>query len=286
MGSTTLAFKYNSFVVSLYNAFLNNLCRGVEAFIFVASTGRCGTVSLADILRAADKAICLHEPYPTMINLFAEPHTFQKDFEYRFNTRKRINVKQAAVGFRYYIETNHLFINNFACYAAKEFGRKLKVIHLRRDPVKVATSFFRINSIPGITPRGKEYLLDPLNKNNIVLLTDLFQGNSEFNHPLYRCLWYWYEVEARIWYFKNQFPQISTYRLSTEELNEETKLTDMFNTLGIEYDQDELLKRVGTHANSRNWEKNITDDIRAASEMNENLMNIISSRYQLNFLEK
>jgi len=72
MISLIRAVKYSSPVIGMYERWLNILCRSVEAYVFVAATGRSGSKSLCAILKAADNAITFHEPYPIMYSDFPE----------------------------------------------------------------------------------------------------------------------------------------------------------------------------------------------------------------------
>jgi len=286
MNSLKRSLKRNPFIVEIYNAMLNLKCRSVEAYIFVATTGRSGTDSLGNIFEAADKAAYFHEPHPVMVQDIPSIRNPAAVYDKRFKKVKRIYIKRAASGNRYYLETNHQFVKTFAWPAVAEFGSKLKVIHLKRDPVSVAASFYRIDSIPGITRRGRHCLLDPLQEDNILSVPDLFGAGSEFNQPLCRCLWYWYEVEARIFQFKKQFPHVCIFEVTTEELNDEQKLTEMFNFLEIDFSPSSLRERVGTRTNVRSWEKKKTTDLTVVSEMNDRLLASLSKRCNMDFLSR
>ncbi len=256
----------------------------VENYIFVATTGRSGTDSLTNIFKAADKAVSLHEPHPIMLQDIPPSQNPVSVFKKQFNTLKRIYIKRAAAGHRYYVETNHQFIKTFAIPAAAELGSKLKVIHLVRDTIKVALSFYSIDSIPGATERGKLYLLDPFQRDNILYLPDLFKDGAEFNHPLYRCLWYWYEVEARISRFKEQFPHVPIYKIQTHELNDAHKLSEMFEVLGVDFNPLALRELVGTRTNLKSQEKKKVLDTDGVAEMNDRLLSVLSDRFDMNFL--
>lgn len=245
------SIKFHKIIVSLYTFLLNRLNRNVEAYIFVATTGRSGSASLTKIFSGVKEAVSLHEPYPIV---FCDD--FEKDSKnsgmLSLSDRKIINIKRAAIGKKIYIETNHLFIKTFYKYVISSLpANKIKIIHLVRDTEMVASSFYRIGSIPGKPRNGNDYLLDPAAKNNEIVLPELFDNDSEFSHDFYKCLWYWYEIEARTYKIKNSINNsISWYFLKTESINDKDKIIDLMKFLNIDITED-ILSTVGTHSNKK-----------------------------------
>ena len=279
MSGLVEALKYNPFVVGLVERLLAKKCQSVDAYIFVATTGRSGSESLSKIFQAADNAVCFHEPYPLMFSDYTDPTTKKDYFDKLFYQRKTINVKRAAAGHRYYVETNHQFIKNYFTQAVDYFGPKIRVIHMYRDPVRVGSSFFSINSIPGKTRPGLHYLLDPADDDNLIKINDLLSGDPAFAHDLFRCLWYWYEIEARIKAYKAQYPQVSFASLATDELNDKEALVRMFNTLGISFNPDRLDQLVGSRENQKMNLKKKSVDLSEAEQMNAVLLGKMEERY-------
>ena len=274
--------KRNAIVVYSYNKYLEIACRDVESYIFVANSGRSGSTSLAKIFEAVDDIVCLHEPSPVMINEYGE-NDKQTYFKKLFYNLKRVYVKRAARGHKYYLETNHQFIKNFAEYAIEYFGNKIKVIHLVRDPVSVAASFYLINSSPGTTSRGRYYLIDPKSHENIIKIADVLYESNEFSDDLYKCLWYWYEVEARTKKIKNDYPHVEFYKIHTSDLNNQDKLKDMLAAIDVTYDTDKLDVLVGTKANTRSEEKKVELDMAEIERMNKKLVAVMEDRYGKDF---
>jgi hypothetical protein len=138
------------FILSIYRGYLERRTSSTKAFVFVATTGRSGTESLKIILDAMVNGVSLHEPRPVMVQNHQEKTTRSPQAYYKenFYKRKVIAVLRSASRRDYYAETNHLFIKTFANHAADYFAARLRVIHLVRDPLSVALSFYRINSIP------------------------------------------------------------------------------------------------------------------------------------------
>jgi len=275
--------KRSPVTVAVYNRLLKTQCRNVRAYIFVANPGRSGSTSLSEIFRAARNAVCVHEPHPVMFNDYPPGTDREAYFRDLFLKLKRIYIQRTARGHDYYIETNHQFIKNFAEPAIQYFGERIMIIHLVRDPVSVAASFYLINSTPGTTSRGKYYLADPMEKTNLVQIADLLYGTETFSHDLYKCLWYWYEVETRTRHVKEAHPEVNYYRIQTDELNNLSRLVDMFETLGIVYDRESLASLAGTRSNDRSAEKRQAVDMDMLTEMNERLVSAMEERYGTGF---
>ncbi len=107
--------------------------------IFVSTSGRSGTKFLSGLFKYNIKnCINKHEPFPDM---FGRPiyWYFQgrtKDIKKLFLIKKnRITRHKKDI----YIETNHAFLKSF-CDVAMEFFPDMRLIHLIRNPLKVAKS--------------------------------------------------------------------------------------------------------------------------------------------------
>ncbi len=283
MPGLTEFIKYNPLVVALYDSILDGKCGSVDGYVFVATTGRSGSQSLSKIFQAADDAVCFHEPYPIMASDYPNRDTKDAYFRHLFHTRKRINIKRSAAGHRYYVETNHQFIKNFAELAVEEFGEKLRVLHIARDPLKVAASFFAINSIPGKTRTGRDYLLYPDQKDNQIQISDLLLGDPQFEDDLYKCLWYWYEIETRVKTARSRHPQVRWHSMKTEQLNDKEALVAMFEGLGVVYDQGRLDALVGSRVNTKTELKKKTVDMAEVEDKNDRLVSKMEERYGKEF---
>jgi hypothetical protein len=289
MSSLNDLLKYNPVSVAIYEKIVSSRSRDVEAYIFMATTGRSGSKSLTSVFEAADNAVCYHEPYPIMFSHFPEfpdqPRGTDREKYFRdlFYRKKRINIKRNAIGYRYYVETNHQFIKNFAKYAIEYFGDKIRILHVYRDPIKVASSFYSIESIPDTTPRGMVYAIDPKDPDNLIKMSDLLYNNKEFEHPLYKNLWYWYELHSRVKQYKKKYPDISWHTMNTDDLNNRKKLIEMFNAIGVEYDKDKLDSLVGTRDNVVPHMKKQAIDPDEARSMHDKLLAKMIERYGENF---
>jgi hypothetical protein len=277
------AVKYSSPVVGIYERLLNKKCRSVEAYVFVATTGRSGSKSLCTILEAADNAVTFHESYPIMYSDFPEGADKKAYFDRIFYRSKIINVKRDAAGHRYYADTNHQFIKNYFTQSVDYFGNKLRVIHMYRDPMKAALSFYSIGTIPGKTSDGKLYTLDPAHHDNLIQINDLLTGDQAFNHDFFRCLWYWYETEARVKKYKAEFPNVIWSELATEELNDKNALVRMFNQLGVSFSMEKLDQLVGARENTQQIRGKKAAVLADAEEMSALLLDKMEERYGKQF---
>ncbi|MBD3257952.1 hypothetical protein GF377_05930 [candidate division GN15 bacterium] len=283
MPETYSTLKHNSLVVNAFNGLMNRRTKKVDGYVFVATTGRSGSESLARIFGAADRAITMHEPAPVMFSDYPDPEIKVEYFRKLFFTKKRIHIKRLAAGHRYYVETNHQFLKNFIDFAVEEFGDKLRIIHMYRDPVKVASSFFSINSIPGTTDVGKTYLLYPVHKDNRIQISDLLMGSPEFDHDLYKCLWYWYEIQTRVKEYKEKYPAVRWHTMQTDQLNDESSLQTMFDSLKIAYDPAKLKDLVGSRVNVKTELKKKKVQVEEAAEMHQKLLAKMEERYGKDF---
>ncbi len=278
----TTHIKYNNIVIGLYNFILNLRTKNVKSYIFVATTGRSGSQSLSHIFSIIKRAKFLHEPYPIMNIDYLEKVDTIKYYEEIFRKIKRINIKRQAAGFDYYIETNHQFIKNYAEFAIKEFGQKIKIIHIVRDPIKVASSFYSIDSIPGKYIKGESYLINPEENSNHIKMDDLLTKNSDYNHDFYKCIWYWYEIEYRIKYLKKKYQNVLWYDIETDSLNEKSEIKKMFHHLKLPPDVD-FDQIVGTRVNLKKNLKLREIEPNQALDMHNHLVSKMEERYGQKF---
>ena len=203
----------------------------------------------------------------------------------RFEKIKRFHILRAASHLDFYLETNHQFLKNFAQPAIDYFGSRLRVIHLRRDPVSVASSFYAIGSVPGKTELGSLYLIDPHRTDNVLSIGKVLDQDSNFADDLYRCLWYWYEMEARVVRLCEQYPQISMLHLATDDLNQPERVYDLLDFLNLSYLADAVLPKVGLRANEKRDEKQRTIDRDKAEAMNLQLLQLLRERFDSRYIQ-
>lgn len=245
-----LSWKVNALTGTIARALARPLALSVKSFIFCASTGRSGTNTLERLLVTVPRCMAKHEPHPAMNgNVLVRYNEGDDRFVRRiFYYRKLPQIYWDARGRLWYAETNHQFIKCFAHLAAEAFGRRLQVIHLRRDPDAVATSFLARGSIPG-TPYGNQWLIDyRAPRNEIRLERELGEGGP-YAHPYFRILWYWYEIEARTRIFSKKFPFVPVHFIETEQLNDRETVQRLFGALGLPV-TEATLAAVGSRANA------------------------------------
>ena len=275
--------KRSFWAIYIYDLWLSWRCRNVSAYLFVASTGRSGTDSLSKILESLKDSVTTHEPYPEMINHYRETGEEKSLYFLKaFRELKRIYIKRAAAGHRVYVETNHNFIKNFCFSAAGFFGEKLRIAHVYRDPVSVAASFLKLNSIPGETRSGKYYMCCPNDKDNALQMTDFIGQYQGFDSNALKCLWYFYEIEARVFRFISVYPGIKISHIPTVEISNKARMTSMFDELDLPFDAAVLDRVINTRKNQkaeRKAEQAQEIDMSRIGKLNEELFLEIQKRY-------
>jgi hypothetical protein len=248
--------KHNDLVAALAKPALRLRTRELEKVIFTATTGRSGTLTLAKLFSTVPACVALHEAPPIMNGPVLQAANFGNTalLERVYRQIKSINILRASIGYRYYMEANHLFVKTFIQHAVRDFGDRIAVIHLVRDPIEVATSIFRLEDYPG-TERGNYWWLDYRAPSNLIQISDALDSDREFSHPFYRALWYWHEVEARIASMRAQMPLLKVCRFETNWLNNISRVYGLFDELGIEYDKLLLAARVGIREHDKEEEK-------------------------------
>lgn len=272
--------KYNPLTSLALRALTAHRGNNLETLVFTATTGRSGTLSLARIFAAMDNCVSFHEPHPDMhgsalINADADSDPYV-DFLYR--NVKSVNIRRSANGAKYYFESNHMFIKNFHKQVIEDFPGKVKVVHVRRDPVKVANSIYAIGNYPG-TSEGNQWWLDPRGMANRIKLCDMLENDPEYRHPFYRCLWYWYEMESRIHEFKSRYPSVPTVFFRTDDIRDQDRIASLFMALGIPFDPARLAPLTRTHSNLKSTQKqNIPLDVMVADHMHDRFMELLATR--------
>lgn len=285
-GQLALWIKRNPLVVGTAIRLLERRCQHVRSFAFVASTGRSGTTTLARLFEGIPSCVARHEPYPAMKSDFATDSRCDVELQReRFEKVKRFHVLRAASGLDFYLETNHQFIKNFAEPAINYFRERLRVIHLQRDPVSVASSFYSIGSVPGKTDLGSRYLIDPHRSDNILPIGDILDNDPNFTDDLYRCLWYWYEIEARVVRLTDDYPGTPIIHLVTDDLNQPEQIKSLLRFLDLTHLADSILPKVGMRTNQKRGEKQRMVDRGKACEMDQQLRELLNTRFDRRYIQ-
>ena len=238
--------------------------------IFTSTTGRSGTKYLANIINLnSNNASAEHDPYPRgygmptiwydkgenkKLMVFSRrklkrlergkkyEHILSRRLPGKMVGRQKTGNKMYLASQRVlrpyfpsvqikdiYVESTHAFIKSFgdAMYSLRP---DLYLIHITRDPLEVAKSFFNRGSIPG---PNNPFLLDPAFRRNILKIDGRM---TDFQ----RCLWYWFENELRHREFIEKNPVEKIYDMDTKDLADTEKLKSMFRFFGIAYESIEL----------------------------------------------
>jgi len=250
--------KHNRLVAGVVRAGLKAANFRLERVIFTATTGRSGTLALARLFSAIPGCIGLHEPYPEMNGelLHAATYGNVKLVDRVYRRVKSINILRAALGRRFYFESNHLFLKVFMDQALADFGERAAVIHVVRPALEVATSIYRLQEEPGTTI-GNYWWLDHHAPTNLIRLADILDSDQEFSHPFYKALWYWYEIEMRAKSLRRSHPNLRIVRFETGWINEPARVRTLLNEVGIEYDASTLPSLAGERINVREVQKGL-----------------------------
>lgn len=197
--------------------------------IFVLSTGRVGTQTLARILTQSSKTIGFHEPTPKLYSLSKE--AFYNSEEERieiaseaYNLLRKDHLKFATLLNKRYVETSPQ--NTFLGPAIKKLLPNSKFIHLIRKPEDVILS--------GIN-RGW-YSGHNYDKFRILPKTDsVFFDKWKSFSQLEKNVWLWTETNNWIKKFVSKLPEGDSFLLHSEKMfNNEKGFEELFSVFGID----------------------------------------------------
>lgn len=270
----------------LSDVIFNRINTAGNKYIFVMSTGRCGTLSLETIMRSVKDSVCYHEPPPQMSYMQLSNITNFDYYNFLFKCIKRFSIERRLGKSKCYCETNHLFNKTFAEFSIEQYQDNIRLIHLYRDPVRVAYSYYSKMIIPGEPGPGTFWCLAPKDDSNRLKISDVLY-RKEFSHDFYKILWYWYECETRTKEIKSRFPDTIVYTLQTEDLNNYDIISNMLDTFNVEYNSEMLLTNIGTHINKKpdnvkneNFEPLSSDQ---KNEMHGKFLDVLTERYGPDF---
>jgi hypothetical protein len=248
--------KHNRLVAGLASRLLQLRTLGLERLIFTATTGRSGTLTLTRLFAAVPECHAAHEPYPIMNGSVLQAATYGENalVDRVYRCVKSVNIRRAAIGYRYYFEANHLFIKTFARNAIADFGPRIAVVHLVRPAVEVASSIYQLGNFPS-TEEGNFWWLDFRAPTNRLAMADILDSDPEFSHPFYKALWYWHEVEARITALRASLPAVRVIDFETSWLNDLGRVCGLLDDLGVRYDRSLLEPLVGAREHTKDDQK-------------------------------
>ena len=210
--------------------------------IFSLASGRSGTHFLYELFRrnSAD-CCCRHEPYGWNPSMFGRP-IYDRAVGDTAAIRRLAERKARIIrncGRPTYVETSHAFLKSWSDLAPELFPN-IKLVHLVRDPLKVAQSeanrhewldwfHFPLRNYRGGNgqsyPRWALTTLEPIFQTFAGRPLSLFQ----------RYVIQWIEIENRALRFLDQFNKhadcISLQ--SPHELNDPERVRELFNFMGV-----------------------------------------------------
>lgn len=211
--------------------------------IFTLASARSGTLYLKSLFQKnIPGCACRHEPFfdwgnPTMFGrAIYDAHAGRVSRVRQLLEQKRTYIERLPGA--WYIESSHAFLKS-AYVAALDVFPDLRLIHLIRDPVKVARSeAYREYWRARLHVPFHYYMAEDGRRHFVWALT----GNEE----IYRLFaarrltlfqWYflqWIEIENRAARFLADHQlQSRCFTLETSELNEPAKVRDMFDFFGL-----------------------------------------------------
>ena len=196
--------------------------------IFVSSPGRSGTAFLSKLFGNVTAIPSFHavKPYCTGSMLWK----FNNGDSNKELNKKIQEIKKNIENGNYF-ESSPGFIKCFVEKVIEEFGN-IYVIHLVRDPLKVAKSFINRNSYPDNIK--SIWRLSMKGKKNILKMNG--KGLTKFQ----KNLWEWLEVELRYNFYKNRFAK--TFDLDFENINNSNIYISMFKKFEILYNKNNLVR--------------------------------------------
>ena len=227
--------------------------------VFALTSGRSGTKFLCDLFRRNARGCeARHEPYFDRGNasMFGRPiydHAIGNITAVRNVVQRKADAIHRKRGGAY-IETSHAFLKSYYDIACDYFPQ-MKLIHLIRDPLKVAKSEMNREAtihrlrLPLRYYRGddgEKYFRWSLTGNERIFATSRLESPT-------RLQWYllqWIEIENRAMWFLDQFDKhADCFTLESPiELNAPERLTEMFDFLGLEH-QPQLVLGIARNRN-------------------------------------
>lgn len=234
--------------------------------LFLCTPG-CGTQSLASNL---------NEVYSSVARIWHEPLENQRGLQAKkgqnYNTVNSTEYPAISSHLNYVKEQTRQNSYIEVCWQSSlwfselynEFGKRLRLIHLYRNPVNVAALMVKNNWYTGdITDRLEYGDVTPFNEDSI-----LPEYRSRWNNlTLFeKSLYHWTEANLRILRIKKEHPQLPIFPLKFENLFSNNKelsrkiIVGLLQFMGLDY-KEKILEAVNTQysdhsyqtTNNMNW---------------------------------
>lgn len=194
------------------------------AYVFVASTGRCGTKFMSAVWRYFTEYPSLHEPVPFCVGQTMREVNNECGINSTTKEELRTKLDQIRTDSKNgkYFESNQAFIKTYVHLIAyeKDF-RPLYVIYLHRNPIEVAMSYCKKNPKADLS-----WHLQPQWQKNILRAQ---KGLS--HHEI--SIWQWYEIRARFLLWKDKFDK--SYDFDFRKISDIDEYRKLFSHLEIEH---------------------------------------------------
>jgi hypothetical protein len=234
--------------------------------IFALSSGRSGTHFLYELIhRNAWDCVARHEPYGWNPSMFGRP-IYDHAVGERAYTRRLLERKKKVIercGANVYVETSHAFLKSWYDLAP-EYFQKLKLVHLVREPLKVAKSeAYREELLNWLHLPLRNYRGGDGRKYFRWALTGKEPIFQHFEaEKLTRLQWYviqWIEIENRAMRFLDQFGKhADCFTLhSPVELNDPARVQALFDFLSLKLRQPQPIL---AGRQNKNWKPTVITD--------------------------
>lgn len=199
--------------------------------VFVLSTGRTGTMTMANLLALSSDIAAVHEPLPTLVK--ASYDAFMDNdktdsihyWVFLVLSARDDYVFDANLQGKVYVETNNR-LTYFADALARAFPDS-RFIYLHRNPFEVIYSALRRQWYCGHPWDFAR--IHPKQNQPLAALWDTLT-------PLEKNAWYWAEVNGYIMKFFDSLPQWRKFELPSDLLFSADRevLNGLFNFIGVE----------------------------------------------------
>jgi len=208
---------------------------------FFIATARSGTQWLADALRRVypDVLTTEHEP----IRYAYQPKTYLRAHDRLDELRALPEVSEHLDGIHKVLETKSYVEVGFPCYAmapllVREFGDRLRFVHLLRHPVRVAASVVTHGWYQAHRTDTLSQDIEPVPTDPGVLQTsyrDLWDDMSEYEKGLF----YWTEVHLYGREVGMTYPDVPFLTLKFEDIvDPPAALQQLIRFLGLDYREE------------------------------------------------